>query len=103
MDDKKMSLSVVFKNGQWKLLNENTVELILASQLEKEMFDDERVNTMQHLRPALQNFMFDIQITVNSTIQKTRVFTAEEKFQAMAEKNPVLNDMRTMFGLDLEY
>ncbi len=98
-----MSLSVVFKNGQWKLLNENTVELILASQLEKEMFDDERVNTMQHLRPALQNFMFDIQITVNSTIQKTRVFTAEEKFQAMAEKNPVLNDMRTMFGLDLEY
>jgi hypothetical protein len=47
--------------------------------------------------------LFEFKITVNSTIIKHRVFTAEEKFNAMAEKNPLLNDLRNLLALDLEY
>ncbi|MES2690188.1 MAG: hypothetical protein V4658_07275 [Bacteroidota bacterium] len=101
--DNKMSLAVVFKNAQWNLLNETTVELVLASQHEKELFDEERNNIIPFMRKNLKHTGFDFNIKVNSTIAKHRVFTAEEKFNAMAEKNPLLNELRNLLALDLEY
>lgn len=101
--ENKMSLAVVFKNAQWNLLNETTVELILASQHEKELFDEERINIIPFMRKNLKHTGFDFELKVNSTIAKHRVFTAEEKFNAMAEKNPLLNDLRNLLALDLEY
>lgn len=101
--ENKMSLSVIFKNATWNLLNETAVELVLASQHERELFEEERINIIPFMRKNLAHTGFDFRITVNSTIQKTRVFTAEEKFNAMAEQNPLLNDLRNLLALDLEY
>ena len=101
--ENKMSLAVVFKNAQWNLLTETTVELVLASQHEKELFDEERINIIPFMRRHLKHTGFDFELKVNSTIAKHRVFTAEEKFNAMAEKNPLLNDLRNLLALDLEY
>lgn len=101
--ENKMSLAVVFKNAQWNLLSETTVELVLASQHEKELFDEERINIIPFMRRNLKHTGFDFELKVNSTIAKHRVFTAEEKFNAMAERNPLLNDLRNLLALDLEY
>lgn len=99
----KRSLSVIYKNSSVRVENSNTAILTLSSQHEKEMFDDDRINVIPFLRSRLNNFKLEIQVTVNSTIQKTRIFTAEEKFNAMAERNPLLNDLRNRLGLELEY
>lgn len=101
--ENKMSLSVVFKNAQWNLINDSTVELILASQHERELFDEERINIIPFMRSNLKHTGFEFDLKVNSTIAKHRVFTAEEKFNAMAEQNPLLNDLRNLLALDLEY
>jgi DNA polymerase III subunit gamma/tau len=101
--ENKMSLSVIFKNASWSLLNDSGIELVLASQHERELFEEERINIIPYMRKNLKHTGFDIQIRVNSAIRKTRVFTAEEKFNAMAEKNPLLNDLRNLLALDLEY
>ncbi len=100
--DNKMSLLVILKNAKWQLIAEHQVEIILASQHENEMFEEERINTIPFFRKNLKNTLFEVVIKVNSTVQRTRRFTAEEKFAAMAEINPTLNDLRKLLALDLE-
>jgi DNA polymerase-3 subunit gamma/tau len=101
-EEKKMSLYAILNNAQWSLLDDKTVELTLASQHESEMFDEERIHAIPFFRSNLKNTSFDVAIKVVSTIIYKRAFTAEEKFNAMAEKNPVLNDLRKLLALDLE-
>ncbi len=97
----KSSLGVIYKNAAWKIVNENEVELTLGSGHEKEMFDMDRINIMPFLRKALNNYKMDFQIKVNQVVMQHR-FTAEDKFKAMAEKNPLLNDLRNALGLELQ-
>jgi len=100
--EKKMSLWVIFRNATWQLLENGTVEIVLASQHESEMFEEERINTIPFLRKNLKNTKFDISIKVISSVAFKRAFTAEEKFNLMAESNPLLNDLRKLLALDLE-
>jgi DNA polymerase III subunit gamma/tau len=100
--DKKMSLGVILKNAKWQILNQEQVEIILASQHEREMFEEERINTIPFFRKNLSNTSFDLLIKINNTFQSNKVFTTEEKFKAMAEKNPLLNEFRKIMALDLE-
>ena len=100
--EKKMSLWVIFRNATWELQNDGTVVIILASQHESEMFEEERINAIPFLRKNLGNTNFDISIKVNSSVSYKRAFTADEKFDLMVESNPLLNDLRKLLALDLE-
>lgn len=100
--DKKMSLWVIFRNATWELQQDGTVVVVLASQHESEMFEEERINAIPFLRKKLKNTKFDITIKVTSSVAYKRAFTAEEKFGVMAESNPLLNDLRKLLALDLE-
>ena len=100
--EKKMSLWVIFRNATWQLLDNGTVEIVLASQHESKMFEEKRINTIPFLRKNLKNTKFDISIKVISSVAFKRAFTAEEKFNLMAESNPLLNDLRKLLALDLE-
>ncbi len=100
--DNKMSLLVILKNAKWQLIAEHQVEIILASQHENEMFEEERINTIPFFRKNLKNTLFEIIVNVNSSYQPKKAYTVEDKFKLMAEKNPVLNDLRKLLALDLE-
>lgn len=101
-EEKKHSLYAILNNARWELLNAQSVEVTLASQHESEMFDEERINTIPFFRSNLKNTVFDISIKIVSNIIYKRAFTAEEKFNAMAERNPTLLELRKLLALDLE-
>lgn len=98
----KKSLSTIYKGAVINFVDENTVELTLGNTHEKEMFEDDKINITPFLRRKLGNSFFDFKIRVNQAIQVKSVFTAEEKFKVMAEKNPLLNDLRNSLGLEFE-
>jgi DNA polymerase-3 subunit gamma/tau len=98
----KNSLAVIYKNISVKLLENALLELTLGSQHEREMIEDDRINITPFLRSHLQNSTIDFSFIINSTAQPFKAFTAEDKFKVMAEKNPLLNDLRQSFGLELE-
>jgi DNA polymerase-3 subunit gamma/tau len=100
---RKMSLTVPLKSAVWNIRDSNTIELTLSSQLEKEMFEEERINLMPFLRGRLNHPSLEIEIKVIQQTGTKTAFTAEDKFKAMAENNPVLNDLRNALGLELEY
>ncbi len=99
----KMSLSTILKSAPWKITAENTVELILTSTHEKEVFEEDRIFSMPFLRGLLKIPEFEFVIKVVAQPASKQAFTAEDKFKAMAEQNPVLTDLRNALGLELEY
>ncbi len=99
----KMSMSVIYKEAKWSVISPNEVQLILGSLHESEMFEGDRVNIIQFMRNRLNNFTFDFRIEVNKTQQTKKAFTAEDRFNAMADKNPLWHELRNTLGLELEY
>lgn len=98
----KNSLAVIYKNAQYKIKDVALIQLILSSQLELEMIEDDRISITPFLRSTLKNIALDFEYTVDSKVQPFKAFTVEDKFKVMAEKNPTLNDLRQTFGLELE-
>lgn len=101
-EEKKQSLYAILSNARWEVTNPQTVEIILASQHESEMFDEARIHTIPFFRSNLKNTVFEITVKVVNNIIFKRAFTAEEKFNVMAERNPALIELRKLLALDLE-
>lgn len=99
----KMSLVTILKNASWSIILENTIELILSSTHEKEVFEEDRISSMPMLRGSLKVPALEIVIKVIAQPGSKKVFTAEDKFKAMAEQNPAITDLRNALGLELEY
>ncbi|MCU0440820.1 MAG: DNA polymerase III subunit gamma/tau [Bacteroidia bacterium] len=101
-NDGKKSLSVIYKNAGICILNESIIQLTLISQLEKEMVEEDKMAVLPYLRSNLKNADIDFAFLINQQSQPYKAFTAEDRFKAMAEKNPVLEELRQSFGLELE-
>jgi DNA polymerase-3 subunit gamma/tau len=66
------------------------------------MIEEDKINIIPFLRSNLKNGLIDLTFIVNQTSQPFKAFTAEDRFKVMAEKNPMLNDLRQSFGLEFE-
>ena len=59
---------------------------------------------LQYLRQSLQNFYLNVDITVELTDNTLSVpYTPSEKFTALAQQYPALNELKKRLDLDLEY
>lgn len=57
---------------------------------------------IKFLRKRLNNSYVDLEIDVNEAVAKKYAFTGREKFDKMAEKNPMLEKLRKTFDLDIK-
>jgi len=99
----KVSLAAQLKTSEWKVKDENTVQLILASTHEKELFDEDRLNGMPYLRSVCKNTKLEIEIQIVQQTSVKTAFTADDRFKLMAENNPAWTELRNTLGLELEY
>lgn len=56
---------------------------------------------LKFLRDKLNNYSIDLKIDVNEVVEKKFAYTPQERYEKLKEKNPMLEDFRKMFGLDL--
>lgn len=56
---------------------------------------------LKFLRDKLNNYSIDLEIIVNEIAEKKFAYTPQERYEKLKEKNPLLEDFRKMFGLDL--
>ena len=54
-----------------------------------------------YLREKLQNYDIDLSIEVNETAVKRYAYTPREKYEKLKEKNPLLDNLRKEFDLDI--
>ncbi|WP_164112938.1 MULTISPECIES: DNA polymerase III subunit gamma/tau [Sphingobacterium] len=82
-------------------LKGNIIEIDVENAIQSDQLREGKIDMLNYLRPELQNFSLDI-VTIQleqSVIRKA--YTAQEKYQVMAAKNPALEVLRKTFNLGL--
>jgi len=79
------------------------ITLNLTNPVEESMLESFRHDLLQFLRDRLQNNELTILVAMQDNTGKKVIYTAKEKFEHLAEKNPFLNELKDRLGLDWEY
>ena len=68
------------------------------------MLNEEKSNILGFLKKSLINNSIQLNIIIKELEkQEIKAYTPEDKFKEMAEKNPILLEMKDQFGLELDY
>jgi len=96
-------ISVTLSSVTPELLADKTILLKLDNLTLKESFDDNfRQRLEGHLRRALRNGSIRLQTIVEATDRGEILYSPEQKFNHLAEKNPALRELKRTFNLDFE-
>lgn len=100
-EGKKNALTIFTSNAP-KLIAPNSYEVIVENKVQENLFRDERPNLLNFLRSNLKNFGIEVSARIDEKEVVKRPYTAIEKFQHMASKNPALVDLKNKFNLDFD-
>jgi DNA polymerase-3 subunit gamma/tau len=98
----KKNLLTIFISNPPKPVGPNIYEVLVENKVQENVFRDERPNLLNFLRMTLRNFDIEINARVDEIAVVKRPYTAIEKFQHMANKNPALAELRNKFNLDFD-
>ena len=82
-------------------LNGTDIQLAFPNDTLRVELEREQFPLLDFLRKKLNNFDLKLDITVNEEVAKKYVFTAEDKYEKLKEKNPNIELLRRTFGLDI--
>jgi DNA polymerase-3 subunit gamma/tau len=83
-------------------LQKDTILLKLENQIQMNQLGEFRYELLEFLRKKLKNSQIQLQGEIVIQEKKRMVYTNREKFDYLAEKHPVLNDLRNQLGLDVD-
>ena len=84
------------------MIGPNHYEVIVENKVQETNFRDERPNLLNFLRSNLKNFSIEVSARIDEKAVVRKPYTAIEKFQYMASKNPALMDLKNKFNLDFD-
>ena len=80
-----------------------TIIFTVDNQTQKDLISEDKVNLLGFLRKELQNFSIQLKVMVIVNDNERKVYTNQDKFKRMAEKNPALSKLRQQFDLDVDF
>jgi DNA polymerase-3 subunit gamma/tau len=98
----KPTLVTIFSGEAPKQLSPTDFEIAVSTKAQEAAFREEKPDLLNYMRSALKNFDLTVVTRVDDQIVSKRPYTAVEKYQHMAQKNPQLVELRKRFNLDLE-
>ena len=84
-------------------LNEQTIEIVLASHVQENFLLQKKTDLMSFLRTELSNPSLQLRTIVSETKVQEILYTPGEKFAKLSEKNPELKRLREVLDLDIQY
>jgi len=98
----KKTLLTVLTTGAPRMLKPYVFEVIVGNMVQENIFRDEKPIMLNYLRSALKNFTIDVNARVDELKVVRKPYTAPEKFQHMAARNPELLELKNRFNLDFD-
>ena len=98
----KKNVLTVFTTNPPRLIGPCCYEIIVENKVQENYFRDERPSLHNFLRTTLRNFSIEVTVRIDEKAVMKRPYTAAEKFQHMASKNPVLLELKNKFNLELD-
>ena len=100
----KHNLSSILKEKTPIISDDFVLKLTLNNKVQDEVLNEEKSNILSFLKKSLINNSIQLNITIKELEkQEIKAYTPEDKFKEMAEKNPILLEMKDQFGLELDY
>ncbi len=84
-----------------KLLEEFKISFLLPNDLMKNQLKSGSTKLVSFLRESLNNYGINLELNVSETVEKKFAYTPQEKFDKLKEKNPLLEELRIKFQLDM--
>ena len=95
-------LSISLSTSEVQFEN-NLITITTKNEIQKEQLILEKQNVLDNLRTLLENNKITIEIFTSKIETKTKTFKPVDVFKDMAEKNPIINNLKKTFDLDIEY
>jgi DNA polymerase-3 subunit gamma/tau len=100
-DGKKNALTIFISNPP-KAIGPDSYEIVVENGVQENTFRSERANLLNFIRLGLRNFNIEVSARIDEKAVVKRPYTAIEKFQYMAAKNPAMVDLKNKFNLDFD-
>lgn len=84
-------------------LNGTSIHLLLDNQIQQDLFMELKQDLAVFLRQRLQNASIQVSAEIETREVERRPYSAQEKFEYLAKKNPALWDLKEKLGLDLMF
>jgi DNA polymerase-3 subunit gamma/tau len=101
-DGKAATLYTIFTSVTPVVLGPESFEVPVSNKVQELAFRDERPYLLNFLRTTLKNFSIEVNARVDEQTVARRPYTAMEKFQYLAAKNPQLIELKNKFNLDFD-
>jgi DNA polymerase III subunit gamma/tau len=103
LEDRKKFSEYVILNRSFTL-DGTTIHLEVDNEIQVDLLTISlRTEVLSFLRKELQNSTIHLEVVVSKEEAKTMIYTQADKFKFMAEKNPAMNDLKNILGLDYDY
>lgn len=99
--EEDIHLSNALKMLQPLVRPEYRVEVLVSNQVVQRKLEQLQMELLNHLRGKLRNSLIQLDILLDEREETFKPFTAREKFDVMAKKNPNLLLLYKTFGLDI--
>ncbi len=84
-------------------LNGSIVTVALANTVEEPLLQSMMTDLVSYLRNRLSNPTIKIESVMKEADAKKIAYTNKEKFDLLAEKNPMLKELKERLGLDTDF
>jgi DNA polymerase-3 subunit gamma/tau len=98
----KMNLLPVFTTEAPTMQSPCVFEIVVGNKVQEDLFRDEKPFFLNYMRSTLKNFDLEVNTRIDKQTAAKRPYTAQEKYQYMATKNPQLVELRKRFNLDFD-
>lgn len=100
---KKHNLLVIWTSNPYQTEG-NTIRVTVTSKTLASLLEQEKPEMLEMVRARLRNRQVTLEIVVELPPEApvTKILSNNERFDLLAQKNPVLNEMKQKFDLDTE-
>lgn len=95
------SIAAILASDEPKLQEDFTIVFSLPNDLMKSQLEKGKPKLLRFLREKLNNYGIQINVIVNETVEKKFAYTPQEKYEKLKEKNPLIEKLKSTFGLDV--
>ena len=98
-DGKKIIASIM--NADIPKIIESNISITLPNRLMQSKLITHKPKLLKFVREKLDNYSIDLLIEVNETANKKFAYTPHERYEKLKEKNPLIEELRRKFDLDI--
>jgi len=99
----RANLASSLSSKQPVLKADTLIEFPITNKALEESINEDKMNLLGFLRKELNNYSIQLNLVMVEGEEKTNLYTANDRYKHLAEKNPAINKFRQAFDLDIEF